>query len=56
VDLSKLYEGIDVPETLSNLLGKFIKRITPEEVEFQDGEKINLQELDYKLIKPLIWW
>jgi adenine specific DNA methylase Mod len=56
VDLSKLYEGIDVPETLSNLLGKFIKRITSEEVEFQDGEKINLQELDYKLIKPLIWW
>jgi adenine specific DNA methylase Mod len=56
VDLSKLYKGIDVPETLSNLLGKFIKRITLEEVEFQDGEKINLQELDYKLIKPLIWW
>jgi adenine specific DNA methylase Mod len=56
VDLSKLYEGIDVPETLSNLLGKFIKRITPEEVEFQDGEKINLKDLDYKLIKPLIWW
>jgi len=56
VDLSKLYSNIDIPETLSNLLGKWIKKITPDYVEFEDGEKINLKELDYKLIKPLIWW
>jgi adenine specific DNA methylase Mod len=56
VDLSKLYDTIDIPETLSNLLGKWIKKITPDYVEFQDGEKIDLKDLDYKLIKPLIWW
>ena len=28
VDLSKLYKGIDIAETLSNLTGKWIKRIT----------------------------
>ena len=56
VDLSKLYPNIDIPETLSNLLGKWIKRITPDLVEFEDGEKIDLKNLDYKLIKPLIWW
>jgi hypothetical protein len=56
VDLAKLYPNIDVAETLSNLLGKWIKKITPEYVEFEDGEKINTKELDYKLIKPLIWW
>ena len=68
VDLSNLYPpsnsplskggygGIDIPETLSNLLGKWIKRITPNCVEFEDGEKINIKDLDYKLIKPLIWW
>ncbi len=70
VDLSRLYlntpsanadtplqEGnIDIAETLSNLKGKYIKRITPDEVEFEDGEKINLKDLDYKVIKPLIWW
>lgn len=56
VDLSKLYSNIDVPETLSNLLGKWIKRITADYVEFEDGEKVNIKELDYKLIKPLIWW
>lgn len=56
VDLSKLYHNIDIPETLSNLLGKWIKRITPDYVEFEDGQQINLKDLDYKVIKPLIWW
>ena len=56
VDVSKLYEHIDVPETLSNLLGRWIKRMTPDFVEFEDGEKIDTKNLDYKLIKPLIWW
>lgn len=56
VDLSKLYQNIDIPETLSNLLGKWIKRITPDYVELEDGERVNIKGLDYKLIKPLIWW
>ena len=56
VDLSKLYSNVDIPETLSNLLGKWIKKITSDYVEFEDGEKIDLKNLDYKLIKPLIWW
>ncbi|MCX7810113.1 MAG: DNA methyltransferase [Leptospiraceae bacterium] len=64
VDLSKLYENIDIAETLSNLTGKWIKRITPlaplqegnYEVEFEDGSIVNIKDLDYRLIKPLIWW
>jgi len=61
--------NIDIAETLSNLTGKWIKKITPcqtpsgtplqegnYEVEFEDGTKINTKDLDYKLIKPLIWW
>ncbi len=56
VGLSKLYQKIDIPETLSNLLGRWIKRITPDYVEFENGEKIDIKNLDYKLIKPLIWW
>jgi len=39
VDLSKLYKNIDIPETLLNLLGKWIKKITAHFVEFKDGEK-----------------
>jgi len=56
VDLAKLYPNIDIAETLSNILGKWIKKITPESVEFEDGEKISTKDLDYKLIKPLVWW
>jgi len=64
VDLAKLYPdpsaplgtSIDIAETLSNLTGKWIKKISDGEVEFEDGTKINTKDLDYKLIKPLIWW
>ena len=56
VDLNKLYPNIDIAETLSNLTGKWIKKISADEVEFEDGTKINTKDLDYKLIKPLIWW
>jgi len=56
VDLSKLYEHLDIPETLSNLRGKWIKKITPTFVEFEGGETIDTGNFDYKLIKPLIWW
>jgi hypothetical protein len=56
VDLSRLYGNIDIPEILSNLLGSGIKKITVDYVELQNGEKINTKDLDYRLIKPLIWW
>ncbi|MEM5835326.1 MAG: site-specific DNA-methyltransferase, partial [Candidatus Aenigmatarchaeota archaeon] len=56
VDLSKLYDNIDIAETLSCLLGEMIKKVSKDEVEFEDGTKIDLKNLDYKLIKPLIWW
>jgi adenine specific DNA methylase Mod len=73
VDLSKIYSNpssplgtsIDIAETLSNLKGKWIKRITKNEVELADYdeegrakniEKIDLKNLDYKEIKKLIWW
>lgn len=56
VDLSKLYDGIDIAETLSNLTGKWIKRITADSVEFEDGEVVDTKNLDWRRIKPLIWW
>jgi len=56
VNLTRLYENIDVPETLSNLVGKWIKKITNETVTFEDGSEINYKDLDYNQIKPLIWW
>lgn len=57
VDLSKIYPDIDIAETLSNLLGKWIKRIEGDKVWLEEeGESIEIKKLDYKKIKPLIWW
>jgi adenine-specific DNA-methyltransferase len=58
VDLTKIYpeKQIDIAETLSNLKGKWIKRISENEVELEDGEKIDIKNLDYRSIKNLIWW
>ncbi|MCX7929015.1 MAG: hypothetical protein N2558_05050, partial [Patescibacteria group bacterium] len=56
-----LREGIDIAETLSNLTGKWIKKLKTKDsklksVVFDDGTEIDVEDLDYKLIKPLIWW
>ena len=56
VDLNRIYPAVDIAETLSNLTGKWIKRLTLDTVEFEDGEKLSIEDLDYRLIKPLIWW
>ncbi|MEM3593087.1 MAG: site-specific DNA-methyltransferase, partial [Candidatus Micrarchaeia archaeon] len=58
VNVSQLYANIDLPETLSNLLGLPIKRIHKDFVEFgdEDNTMINLNDIDWRLVKPLIWW
>ena len=58
-DLSRLYKGIDLPETLSNLTGKRIRRILPDSVEFEDGTVIDLTKQDtefFKVVKPMMKW
>jgi adenine-specific DNA-methyltransferase len=52
----KLYADIDLAETLSNLSGQWIRRLTPESVEFENGESVSLTEPDWQQFKPLIWW
>ena len=52
----RLYPDIDLAETLSHLTGKWIKRITKEFVEFEDGEKMSLTDPDWQVLKPMIWW
>lgn len=52
----RLYPDIDLAETLSQRRGKWIKRITADYVEFQDGERMSLTDPDWQVIKPLVWW
>ncbi|MBM4424845.1 MAG: site-specific DNA-methyltransferase [Chloroflexi bacterium] len=56
VSLNRLYDGIDLAETLSCLTGKWIKRITKDSVEFQDGASASLSAPEWDDVKPLIWW
>ena len=65
VNLKDLYKDIDIAESLSNILGKPIRRRAENEVTFTDGtvEKINLAKMTeaekqhfIALIKPYLWW
>jgi len=46
-------KGIDIPEILLNLLGKNIMKIPASYVKFEEGEKMDINDLDYNMIKPL---
>ena len=68
LDFENLYHNIDWPETLSNLTGLPIKKITStsvflgnekssREISFNFQSMNNDEKLEFvKLIKPLIWW
>jgi len=52
IDLSKLYENIDLKETIHNLLGKRPKEITKDTVVFKDDSTLPLLQV----LKPLLVW
>jgi len=68
IDFDKLYPNIDFAETISNLLGLPIKKITKDSVVLQDGDGEKEIKTDYKnmtesekiafvkLLKPAMWW
>ena len=66
LDFNKLYKNIDLPETISLLKGKAIKKITKDEVFLEGDEKgiiyntdkmDNKQKIDFvHMLKDLLWW
>lgn len=59
VKFENLYPDVDIAETLSNLLGKNIKKLNNKRVIFEDDKEIIFNEMTfekYPFIKPLIWW
>src|SRR5699024_24660 len=56
VNLENLYQNIDLTETLSCLTGKKIMSVKNDKAILEGGLKVDLENPDYKLLKPLIWW
>ncbi len=56
VHLERLYPDVDVAETLSCVTGQRIRRLTGDEVEFENGERMRLSDPPWEAVKPLIWW
>ncbi len=65
INLRSLYADIDIAESLSNVLGKPIRKRTADRVTFEDGttKKTNpakmtaAEQQDFiSLIKPYLWW
>ena len=65
INLQNLYKDIDIAESLSNILGKPIRKRTVDSVTFADNstEKTNPKTMTEKekqhfisLIKPYLWW
>jgi adenine-specific DNA-methyltransferase len=52
----RLYPDIDLAETLSHLTGKWIKGISEDYVEFEDGQRMSLSDPDWATLKPMVWW
>ena len=65
INLRNLYPDVDVAESLSNVLGKQIRKRAADSVTFEDGstEKTNPAKMTKEeqqhfvaLIKPYLWW
>ena len=59
IHFETLYPDVDIAKTLSNLLGKKIKKLNKERVIFEDDMEIQFDEMTYEkypFVKPLIWW
>lgn len=56
IDLGNIYDNVDVAETISNIKGKYIQKIGRDFVILIGDEKIDFKELNFGLMRPLIWW
>ncbi|BCU66984.1 adenine-specific DNA methyltransferase [Sulfolobales archaeon HS-7] len=48
--------NVDLPETLSLVTGKWIRSIIGTKIDFIDGSTIDVNELDFQIMRRLIWW
>ena len=56
IDLTKIYDDIDIWETLSNITWRKIKKIKKDSVILDWMDEIKFDDIPLELVKPLIWW
>jgi len=65
IPLQNLYADLDIAESLSNILGKPIRRLTADSVTFADGttektDPARMTEVEKRhfieMIRPYLWW
>lgn len=59
IDFRELYEDVDVGETISNLTGRRIVKLTKDYVILENNKKIEFDNIKWnenKNLKPLFWW
>lgn len=56
IDLTKIYDDIDIWETLSNITWKNIKKINKNSVILEEIWEIKYNNIPINLIKPYLWW
>ena len=56
IDLIKIYDDIDIWETLSNITWRKIKKIKKDSVILDWMDEIKFDNIPLELVKPLIWW
>ncbi|MEM0333472.1 MAG: site-specific DNA-methyltransferase, partial [Candidatus Aenigmatarchaeota archaeon] len=56
VELSKLYNNIDIEESISNVLGKRLKKVFRDKFVLEDGEEILKDKIPINYLRKLIWW
>lgn len=56
IDFSKLYDNVDIAETLSCVTGESIKKIGKDFVVLSETGKIEFDNIPFKMIKRLVWW
>ncbi|ODN30437.1 site-specific DNA-methyltransferase [Fervidobacterium thailandense] len=58
VDLTRIYKDkvVDIPETISNVTGKKIKKISKDYFVLEDIGMIRYDDIPLEYVKELIWW
>lgn len=56
IDLTNVYDNVDVAETIAFIKGEDIESINANEVTYADGETVELNSVPVSLAKDVLTW